>query len=42
MDYIKIINIIRIVLFVLIGVIIGRVSMALEYSFFTKKKKTKD
>ena len=42
MDYIKLINIIKIVMFVIIGIIIGRVSMALEYAFLTKKKKAKD
>lgn len=42
MDYIKLINIIKIVLILIIGIIIGRVSMAIEYAFFTKRKKTKD
>jgi len=42
MDYIKLINIIKIVMFVIIGIIIGRVSMALEYAFLAKKKKAKD
>ncbi len=40
MDYIKLINIIKILLFVLIGIIIGRISMALEYSLISKKKKS--
>lgn len=39
MDYIKLIGIIKMVLVLIIGIIIGRVSMAIEYAFFTKKKK---
>ena len=42
MDYTKLIEIIKIVIILAIGIIIGRISMAIEYAFLTKKKKAKD
>ena len=39
MDYARLVDTVKIVLILIIGIVIGRVSMAIEYAFITRKKK---